>query len=236
MNDNDLERRLRAESGPREDGYLPSQLPASLDSTGPSRSPSRMTRMAVLLPAVAAGVIVVAVAGALLSNSFSVGSGGSATPSPSVPPSPSQAATAPSCTTADFAWSSDPWMGAAGSRGTTVLMRGVASLDSCRIDGSVDVVLRDNNGATVVTTAAPASHVTATAGSVFEMGVAWSNWCGDEPPQPIVLNLTIPGTVDEVPLPPADGQVPVPPCNGPGQPTNLSATDIQPSTRTFPDG
>jgi hypothetical protein len=236
MNDNDLERRLRAESGPREQGYLPSQLPASADSAQTSRGRSRMTRMAVLLPAAAAGVIVVAVAGALLTNNVPVGSGGSQTPSPSVPPSPSQAATVPSCTTADFAWSSDPWMGAAGSRGTTVLMRGVASLDSCRIDGSVDVVLRDNNGAAVVTTGAPSSHVTATAGSIFEMGVAWSNWCGDEPPQPIVLILTIPGTVDEVPLLPANGEVPVPPCNGPGQPTNLSATDIQPSSRTFPDG
>lgn len=237
MNDNDLERRLRAESGPREQGYAPSQLPATLESE-PDRRPSRAVRLAVLLPAAMAGILVVVAAGAFISSigPDGAGSGGSPTGSPSVQPTPSQPGTAPPCTAADFAWFADPWGGAAGSRGTTVLMRGVASLESCRIDGSVAVVLRDSNGVSVVMTNAASSHVTVTGGSVFEMGVAWSNWCGDEPPQPIELSLTLPGDATAV-LPGADsGDIPVPPCNGPAQPSSLSVTDIQPSTTPFPDG
>ena len=236
MNDKDLEHRLRSETGPREPGYVPAQLPATLE--GERGRPRRALRLAVLVPAVLAGVAVVLVAGALLSQNEPDGVGSRVPPTamPSVLPTASEQAPGGRCTAADFAWTADPWMGAAGSRGTTVLMRGVVSLESCHIDGSVHVLLRDNNGGTVVTTDADSSDVTVTAGSVFEMGVAWSNWCGNEPPQPIQLSLTLPGDVNEVLPAPDRPDIPVPPCNGPGLPSNLSVTDIQSSTRTFPGG
>ncbi|HEY7526628.1 MAG TPA: hypothetical protein VIA82_07345, partial [Candidatus Limnocylindria bacterium] len=136
MNDNDLERQLRAQAGPREEGYVPTRLPTSPDEA-PVRRSSPLMRAAVFVPAVAAGVLLVAVAATAFRGfgpaGSGFGSGGSSAPSASAsqPAHPGSA----SCRSQDFAWSTDPWTGAAGSRGTNVLLRGVTSLEGCTIDG-----------------------------------------------------------------------------------------------------
>jgi hypothetical protein len=235
MNDNDLERQLRAQAGPREEGYVPTRLPASPEEA-PLRRPSPLMRAAVLVPAVAAGVLVVAVAAAAIRGfgpGSNVGSGGVSTPSASAAqPSPPAVA---ACRSQDFAWSTDPWTGAAGSRGTNVMLRGVTSLDGCAVDGAISVEIRDANGA-VLATGSSSNHQRLHAGDVFEVGVAWSNWCDSTPPQPLSAVLRLPGDAADVPLIPSGGDIPIPPCNGPGQPTNLSVTDLQRSNRPFPEG
>jgi hypothetical protein len=235
MNDNDLERQLRAQAGPREEGYMPTRLPMSPDEA-PMRRPSPVLRAAVLVPAVAAGVLVVAVAAMAIrgvGSGSNVGSGGLSTPSASgaQPSSPAVVA----CRSQDFAWSTDPWTGAAGSRGTNVLMRGVTSLDGCTIDGSITVEIRDANGE-VLSSGSSANHQHLGAGDVFEVGIAWSNWCNSNPSGPLSAVLRLPGDAADVPLISSGGDISIPPCNGPGQPTNLSVTDLQRSNRPFPEG
>ena len=76
-----------------------------------------------------------------------------------------------------------PVGGAAGSRGTNVLLRGVTSLDGCRIDGAVSVEIRDGSGHKLVGNTA-VTHQRVAAGDVFELSIAWSNWCYADPAQP----------------------------------------------------
>jgi hypothetical protein len=251
MTHDDLERQLRWERGPREEGYAPTTLPATLDAgRAPGAGPSRLVRIGAFAGVAAAAALAVALLGGVFSGGNpGIGSGTSDEPTPSEVPSTVVPSASPSvepstrdCRAEDFAWTSDPWTGAAGSRGTTVLVRGVASLAGCQIDGPVVLVLRDANDQTLLSAEAPASSVTVRAGTLLEMGVSWSNWCGDAPAAPISLALTLPGDSSEVPLiPPTDGPgpgtgIPVPPCNGAGQPSVLNATDFQPSDRTPPEG
>lgn len=251
MTHDDLERQLRSQRGPREAGYAPTNLPATLDAgRAPAAGPSRLVRIGAFAGVAAAAALAVALLGGVFSGGNpGIGSGASDEPTPSaVPslvepsPSPSVAPSMPECRAEDFAWSSDPWTGAAGSRGTTVLARGVTSLAGCQISGPAVLVLRDANDQTLLSAETPVSTVTVRAGTLLEMGVSWSNWCGDAPAAPISLALTLPGDISDVPLvvptdgPDASSGIPVPPCNGAGQPSVLNATDFQPSDRTPPEG
>jgi hypothetical protein len=251
MTHDDLERQLRSERGPREAGYAPTNLPATLDAgRAPGAGPSRQVRIGAFAGVVAAAALAVVLLGGVFSGANpGIGSDTSDEPTPSAVPSivvpsanPSVAPSTRDCRAEDFAWTSDPWTGAAGSRGTTVLLRGVASLVGCQIDGPAVLVLRDANDQTLLSAETPASAVTVRADTLLEIGVSWSNWCGDAPAAPISLALTLPGDSSEVPLvPPTDGPgpgpgIPVPPCNGAGQPSVLNGTDFQLSDRTPPEG
>jgi hypothetical protein len=244
MNRDRIERALR-EPGPRERGYSPEALPATaaeLRARVPRRSRLLMSAGAVggLAAAVAAGAVVAVV----LSRGFSPGpaTGGtvsSPTPTPStVPTSAPTPAPAPvaACRAEDFAWSSDPWGGAAGSRGTTIVAKGVTSLVACELKGAATLVLRDANRTVLISGHTAATKITVLAGQAYQVGVVWSNWCGAQPAQPITFSLTLPNDTTPVPVIPPDGsQIPVAPCNGAGEPSTLSGTDFQPSDRA-PEG
>jgi hypothetical protein len=237
MNDNDLEGRLRRESGPRERGYVPGQLPATIAEAAAPRRPSSIGRAVLLAGAVVAGAAVALVltrGPAPAQNG--VGSAGTASPTATAVASPTEPDHV-ACVAEDFAWSTDPWTGAAGSRGTNVLLRGVTSLAGCRIDGTASLTLRDSHGETVLSGVSAPSHQSVTAGMVLEIGISWSNWCGDDLAAPLTMSLMLPGDDTTVPLVPAAGnEVAIPPCNGEGQASVLNGTDIQASERIFPDG
>ena len=235
MNNDDLERQLRTQAGRREDGYRPSPLPATLNVQSRRNGLSRAGRVALVGATVVAGAaLAIALTRMPQPAPSGIGSGGSAESSASAQPTstPPQLAV---CSAEDFAWSTDPWTGAAGSRGTNVLLRGVASLGGCLIDGAVSVEIRDGGGDALISKTA-VSRQRVAAGNVFEIGIAWSNWCDADPAKPLSVALQLPSDGTEVPLIPSSGEVLVPPCNGAGQPTNLSVSDIQPSDRSFPDG
>ena len=246
MNRDRIERALR-EPGPRERGYSPETLPATaaeLRARVPRRN--RLLMSAGALGGFAAAVVAGAVIAVVLSRGVAPGPGtGGTVPSPTptlVPtstptpaPTPSPAPVA-ACRAGDFAWSTDPWGGAAGSRGTVILARAVASLGTCELHGDATLTLRDANGTLLIAGKAAPTKITVSGGQTFQIGVHWSNWCGAEPAQPISLTLKLPGDATEVPLiPPGGSQILVPPCNGPGQPSVLSGTDFQPSARA-PEG
>jgi hypothetical protein len=117
-----------------------------------------------------------------------------------------------------------------------VLLRGVTSLEGCTIDGRLTVEIRDANGRALVSNSV-ANHQRVNAGDVLELGIAWSNWCDSNPSLPVSAVLRLPGDDADVPLIASGGEdIPIPPCNGPGQPTNLSVTGLQPANRPFPEG
>jgi hypothetical protein len=71
----------------------------------------------------------------------------------------------------------------------------------------------------------------------FEVGVAWSNWCGPEPARPLEISITLAGDDVAIPLvPPPGTEILVPPCMGAGQDSALSITGFQPSSRPPPEG
>jgi hypothetical protein len=151
---------------------------------------------------------------------------------PSASPGPAK------CRGADFAVSTDPWGGAAGSRGTIVVLRVVDSVTACRIGGALDGQITDPAGSVLVEARSdPTLASTVTAGTQLEIGVAWSNWCGPEPTRPLELSIVLPGDAAPFPLvPPPGTEILVPPCLGEGQPSSLSITSLQPLTTPPPEG
>lgn len=221
MNDNDLERRLRSETGPREQGYVPSQLPASLGSAPPTPRPSRALRLVVLVPAVVAGVAVVAVAAALLNGSGPDGVGAGATSTRM--PSPTERAPMP-CQTNDVQITAEPWGGAAGSRGTVVTMRLAVGRYPC-LFAPVPGARIDAQGASLVESETAGMDATKAidAGMPAEFSVTWSNWCGE--PYRTVNLVVLSGGV-EYPVGVPQGIGAMPPCMGENMPSTLSVTDL----------
>jgi len=221
MNDNDLERRLRAESGPREQGYVPSQLPATVETGPPDGRPSRALRLAILVPAVVAGVAVVAIAAALLNGSVPDGVGAGGTSTPILSPT----GRAPVyCQTNDVQITAEPWGGAAGSRGTVVTVRLAAGRYPC-LFAPVPGARIDAQGAPLVESEAAGMDATRTieAGMPAEFSVTWSNWCGE--PHDTVNLVVLSGGV-EYPVGVPQGIGAVPPCMGENMPSTLSVTDL----------
>jgi len=185
--------------------------------------------------AAALGVIAVAVGAWSLASTWlsespgGVGNGNVATPSPSSTVMPAVGA----CTAGDFAVAGDPWGGAAGSRGTVVVLRVLDSTPACDLPDMVTARIADGSGATVVEGASDPVHgERVERGTQLELGIAWSNWCDAEPAGPLALQLRLGGDTAWIPVVAPGGTGPlVPPCMGSGQATNLSVTGFQPSER-----
>jgi hypothetical protein len=229
MNRDQIQRSL-GEPGPLEQTYLPAAIPAHLADARRRRGWNGRLLAVGQLGVVAAAVIAGAAIAVVLTRLPAPGGHGVGAGAPT----PSTAAAA--CRAGDFAWSTDPWGGAAGSRGTTVVARGVSSLAGCQIRGSSALVLSDGNGHTLLTAQSAASAVSVGAGTLLEIGISWSNWCAADPVAPLSLSLTLPGDSRSVPLVASAGGIQLPPCNGQGQPSVLNATDFQPSSRPAPEG
>jgi len=146
MNDQDLERELRSQRSPREDGYTPARLPMNLDDGTPSGARRSMVpRAALVAVAALAGALAVAVVTGILSGPRpDVGSDGS--------PSAQATASVPAdCGPSDVAFSAEPWGGAAGSRGTVVTVKLAAGHDACTLGKGLAAQVADANGSVLVT-------------------------------------------------------------------------------------
>jgi hypothetical protein len=230
MNDQDLERDLRTQRGPREEGYLPGRLPMSLDdSAAAGRRPSRLPRAAMLVAAGAAGALAVAIAAGVFSGPGpGVGANGSTSPSAeaSTPASGSG-----SCTQQDVSMTGEPWGGAAGSRGTVVTFALASGRDACQLGKGLAAEIADANGSVLVTTGAPQSGgaVALVPGASFTIGISWSNWCAAAPAAPVSLALKMSGWDAFATVTVASGGLdPVPPCMGSAEPTALSWSGLEP--------
>jgi hypothetical protein len=250
MNETPLERLLRDNPGPRERGYVATQLPASIAGLRTARAVHRRgsagapRALAASLAVVAVAAVVVVAALSLRQNGLGPQLGGSPSVaasrsvSASPIPSPSEASGPLPCTADDLSWRADPWTGAAGSRGTNVLFTADEVRGECIIAGRPALELRDANGELLVASegAGTGADITVERGIVLEIGIAWSNWCGPMPVQPLQITFALPGDpMGLVPLgPPVTDEIPVPPCLGAGQPSALSVTEFQLSSRPPP--
>jgi hypothetical protein len=230
MNDQDLERQLRSQRGPREEGYSPAPLPRTLEDARTSSSPpGRLLRAGLFVGVAAAGALTVAVVGGILSGPGNNGVGGTTSASPSASPSASSSVASGACAPSDVVLTAEPWGGAAGSRGTVVTVALAAGRSGCDLPKAVHAEVVDANGKHLVKGATPTTDgsVALAPAASFQVGVAWSNWCDPQPAAPMTLFF---GFGNQVPSPVgAAGSVPasaVPPCNGNGAST-LSLTDLQ---------
>lgn len=238
MNDQDLERDLRTQRGPREEGYAPRPLPMTLEGAPVAgRGPSRLPRAAMLAGAGLAGALAVAAAAGVFSG-WRPGVGGtdSTSPSAAATTSPTAAASTPAsgtsdCGPQDVTLTAEPWGGAAGSRGTVVTITLAGGHEACTLGKGLAAQMVDANGSVLVTTPAaePGDPVSLGPGASFTIGITWSNWCEAAPAAPVNLQLQMSGWDSFVAVPvPTPGADPVPPCVGSTQPTALSWSGLEP--------
>ena len=223
MGHDDLERRLRTERGPREAGYAPADLPATIEQRERPRRAASVMRVGLLAGAALAALLAVAIVSGLgRGGSGGVGSG-------SASATPSASATTPAgggaCAAADLVLAAEPWGGAAGGRGTVVTVTLADGAAACDL-GTPQGRIVDSTGRQLVVSPQMAAGVTPlAAGASYTVGVEWSNWCGPIQSVPVGLELSFDGT-SWLPVPAVGGVVSVPPCMG-SDPTSLSVTDLQ---------
>jgi hypothetical protein len=227
MNDNDLERRLRSETGPREGGYRAVPLPDAPDSPARASKGGRLMQAGLVLATVGAGVVAVLAASALMSPDApngGVGAGGTSTPQATATPREPAA-----CQPADLGLTAEPWGGAAGSRGTVVTISLADGRYACYLQRHIGGEIWDADGKPLVGAYVPAIYdpVPVNPNDVFTVGVSWSNWCGDDVAEPVALRLSSDRAAFPVEVP--DGADPVPPCMGENQDSTLNVTELQPA-------
>lgn len=230
-----LERSLR-EPGPREHGYRPRSMPVTLDGARRERRGNGFVLRTALLVAVAATAAVgtLAVVSRLPGDNHAGGTATTASARASGAAGPS----AP-CMAANLAFSPDPWGGAAGSRGTSILFRAVDFAGACTVSGAPAASIVDAHGQVLVrASAVSGSPVELGPGKVAELTIRWSNWCGATPAQPLTLVLDLGAAPIRIPVTSQDGSdtLDPPPCLGPGEPSTFSAIPFAASMRAFPEG
>ena len=236
MPDRDELERSLGEPGPRERGYRPRPVPATLaGALHERRGRGFVLRFAVLVGVVAtAAAVTLAVVVRLPAENRA----GGPTRTASAQASPSSDPSAP-CLATNLAFSPDGWGGAAGARGTSVLFRTVDSAGACTLSGAPAGSIVDSGGRVLVRAAAVSGPpVLLGPGKVAELSITWSNWCGASPAQPLTLVLELGATPIRVQITPLEGGdiMPPPPCNGPGMPSLLQVLPVAPSMRDFPGG
>jgi hypothetical protein len=229
MNDNDLERQLRSQTGPREPGYQPADLPATLADRVTTRGRSPLVRAAVLVPALVAGVMAVAVAGVLLRGGAGNVGGGVNTPPPSATASDDGKPVA--CLADDLQFAAEPWGGAAGSRGTVVTVSLRDGRPACLVSTGASGRVTDAYGTVLVSNARlliRSRDVVIHPGDRFTIGVSWSNWCGDAPARPLEFEIQVDNIPTWVVVSEGVSTPTIPPCMGDdNSPGNLSLTGLQ---------
>jgi hypothetical protein len=100
---------------------------------------------------------------------------------------------------------------------------------ACILPSSVAVQIHDADGTVLVggESVVVGGPVSLEPDAGFTGGIAWSNWCGNDPPAPVTLEIELGSWPAWVPVNvPAGGLDPVPPCLG-DDPTTLSVSEFQ---------
>jgi uncharacterized protein DUF4232 len=156
-----------------------------------------------------------------------------AAPTPSAEPTPSSAPPGPSgpvaCISDDLLVTGGPWGGAAGSRGSDIVVANQGTA-SCLLPAGPTVALVDQGG-TVVLTSSPAlagAGPALPAGGSIGSSLLVGNWCDQAVSLPLHFRLALAiGGIDinSLAVRTIDD---LPPCNGPGEPATLSTTGWEP--------
>jgi hypothetical protein len=162
------------------------------------------------------------------------------TPSPTPSPSPSAAPTpAPTtsastdssgtaCVTSDLTVTGGPWGGAAGSRGSDIVVRNQGTA-ACLLPAGPTVAMVDPSGAVLLANTPPqvGPGPSLAPGDSIGFSLVLGNWCEQQVNLPLHFSLALASESIDI----ADLTVQtlddLPPCNGPGQPPTISATAWQ---------
>lgn len=173
------------------------------------------------------GALLVAACGNPPSPSPSASPSVSASPS-TAPSSAAPSATATACTAADIRATGGPWGGAAGSRGSDIVVENHGSIP-CLLPAGPAIALVDAGGTVVLSTPAKAGEGPSVApGGSVGFSLVFGNWCSEGTPLPLTFQLALAGDAVGIGGLAASSVDDLPPCNGPGLPPSLSATDWQP--------
>lgn len=177
----------------------------------------------------------------VLVAAFVTACGNPVTPSPSEPASPSptispshspatpSASSVAACASTDVVATGGPWGGAAGSRGSDVVVENRGT-SPCLLPAGPTVALVDQAGTAILTsspTLAGAGPELPAGGSIG-FSLLLGNWCAQTVSLPLRLRLALASDgidIDDLVVATLDD---LPPCNGPGQPATLSTTDWAP--------
>jgi hypothetical protein len=156
-------------------------------------------------------------------------------PSPSAVPtaSPITASAAPdgsgtACLTADVTVTGGPWGGAAGSRGSDIVVQNQGTV-ACLLPAGPTVAMVDPSGALLLANTPPqvGEGPSLAPGASVGFSVVLGNWCEQQVNLPLHFSLALAsGSIDIANLT-VQTLDDLPPCNGPGQPPSISTTPWQ---------
>jgi hypothetical protein len=153
----------------------------------------------------------------------------SATSSPAPSSAAPTASAVTACTSADIRATGGAWGGAAGSRGSDIVVENIGAA-SCLLPAGATVAVVDQAGTVLLSNtpppAGPGPEVAP--GGIVGFSLVLGNWCDQPVGLPFHLQLALATdsiAIDDLAVTTADD---LPPCNGPGQPATLSTSDWQP--------
>lgn len=151
-----------------------------------------------------------------------------ATPSPFASSSgvPSESPSPAACLGTDIQATGGPWGGAAGSRGSDIVVenRGTAA---CLLTASPTVAVVDQAGSILMTNAPGlvGAGPSLEPGGTIGFSVLIGNWCNPTVVLPLHVSLALASGAVDVENLAVSTTDELPPCNGPGQPATLSTSD-----------
>jgi len=150
--------------------------------------------------------------------------------SPPVSPSASSSATGAACAGADIKATGGPWGGAAGSRGSDIVVTNAGTV-ACVLPAGPTVAMVDQGGTVVLANTPPESGPgpTLASGSSVGFSLVIGNWCDQQVSLPLRFSLALATDAVDIDGLFARSLDDLPPCNGPGQPPSISTTAWQPS-------
>lgn len=188
----------------------------------------RPSRIAML---VALGALLVGACGNTPSPSPSPSESPSASPSNSLAPSSSPASAAPTeaaCASTEIQATGGPWGGAAGSRGSDIVIENRGAT-ACLLPAGPTIALLDAGGTVLLSTQARAGSGPSVGPSgTARFSLLFGNWCNQAATLPLHFRLALASDAVDIGNLVIAAADQLPPCNGPGQPASLSTTDWQP--------
>jgi uncharacterized protein DUF4232 len=162
------------------------------------------------------------------------------TPSPSPSPSPSTVATpsaavsaSPSgsegaCATTDLTVTGGPWGGAAGSRGSDIVVQNQGTA-ACLLPAGPTVAMVDPSGAVLLANTPPqvGTGPSLAPGATIGFSLVIGNWCDQHVNLPLHFSLALAAESIDITNLAAQTIDDLPPCNGPGEPPSISTTAWQ---------
>ena len=186
-----------------------------------SRRPSRLAALAVLV------AVLLGACGNPPSPSPSASQNPSASPSGA---SSTASGSETACAGAELTATGGPWGGAAGSRGSDVVIQNTGAA-ACLLLPGPTVAMVDQAGTVVLANTPPQVGAARSIepGEKLGFSLVLGNWCDQQVSLPLHFSLALPSDAVDIASLAVNTLDDLPPCNGPGQPPSLSTTGWEPA-------